>query len=441
MAEYKPAHLRQPEPRRGVGRLVDLSGSWPLLLYYIAFAIYAVLSVLLRTRYAGVPAGAQGLWPTMSRLLQVVILGLLAVKFFTQSFTKRQMAIVLIVLALALVNRVVATWNYLIWIVAFVVTAQGVSVRKLAKISLVAFVPLIVLTVVLSCFGVVENYSIWGAWNRSPAGPQERFSLGFIHPTALGIVCAAACLSALVATKKKRWAWAVLAVSAAVTALVYMITDSRGPVLVMAFAAFLFVLLSISRELVHRWALRAIAAAYGLMLTVTFFGAIFYSPDNPFMELLNTMSSDRLRFSHMFLEQGLLTPFGVPRTAWPHLGPENMQLFGLDNAYFFALASFGWVTGVVILVVIALFLRKVLRERPAGVSPSVLGFSSYLVAGFMEQIMYAIAFNYFAVALASMIYGQSIDALDRGEWVLDDDARTLPEWCDRVRSRFAQRAA
>lgn len=440
MAAYKPAHLRQPEPRRGLGRLIDLCGSWPVLLYYIAFAIYVALSLLLRTRYAGVPAGAQGAWPTASRFLQVGALGLLAIKFFTQVFTKKQMLIILVVVALALLNRMASKWNYLIWIAAFVVTAQGVSVRKLAKISLAVLVPLIVLTVVLACLGIVDNYSIWGAWDRSPAGPQERFSLGFIHPTALGIVCVAACLSALV-TAKKRWAWVVLVVAAVVTGLVYMVTDSRGPVLVMVFAAFLFVMLSIKSDLVHRWVLRGIAAAYGLMLGITFCGAVFYSPDNPFMELLNTVSSDRLRFSHMFLEQGLLSPFGVARAAWPHLGPENMQLFGLDNAYFFAIASFGLVTGVAILVVIALFLRKVLRERPAGVSPSVLGFSSYLVAGFMEQIMYAVAFNYFAVALASMIYGQSIDALDDGEWVLDDDARTLPEWCACVRDYLMQRAA
>lgn len=369
-----------------------------------------------------------------------MVLVLLAIKFFSQSFTKRQMAIVLVVIALAVLNRIVSKWNYLIWIVAFMVTAQGVSVRKLAKISLAVLLPLIVLTVVLACLGVVENYSIWGAWDRSPAGPQERFSLGFIHPTALGVVCVATCLSALV-TAKERWAWVVLTVAAVVTGLVYTVTDSRGPVLVMAFAAVLFVLLNIKSEFVHRWALRGVAAVYGLMLAVTFLGALFYSPDNRFMELLNTVSSDRLRFSHVFLEQGLLSPFGVGRSAWPHLGPEGLQLFGLDNAFFFAFASFGVVTGAVVLVVIALFIRKVLRERPLGVSPSVLGFSSYLVAGFMEQIMYAVAFNFFAVALSSMIYGQTIEALDDGEWVLDDDALTLSEWCGCLRGCLTGRGA
>lgn len=397
-------------------------------LYYIAFSIYMFINIIMRTRYGGVPAGAEGIWPTISRVLQACILVLLVAKGFIQSYTLRQIAVVALITILALLNRTVTHWNFLVWIAAFVICAQGVSIRTLAKITIIIWTPIIIITALLSCLGIIDNYTIFGVWGRSALSPEPmaRYSLGFIHPTTFGLVCTAVCTALLVLAEKWRHPWVAVVLSLVVAVLVYLVTNSRGPVLTSVFAVVLFGLSRIKKPYISRTLVLLAGLVYAAMVCMTLVGSFFYSEKNPIMILLNKVSSNRFKFGNMLIEDGGLSLLGIGRDSWPHIEVDGVQQFSIDSAYMFAVASFG-IIGIIILIIIAKLYVVAWKENWFG--PALFGLSVFLVAGFTEQVPFMPFYNYYVIAFAALLYGKRLSVVDNGNWGhLKYNSNKIPTW-------------
>ncbi len=417
MPHVHPAHLKPGDGRRFL--LWQAMGSPRMTtLYYSAFGMYVFVSILYRTVYGAVPAGAESVWAGASKFLTGLCAGLLLIKILFQSYTKRQALLIGVTGVLVLVNLVVSRWTLLVWISLFVVAAKGVAIRRLAKLSAAIVIPIAVLTVILALVGVVENYQVTNIAGRTTLlGGMSRYSLGFIHPNALASIALDIILSLLILTEKHGKKTGII-LSALIGVVVYAITDSRGLLLVLVVVLALQGILLVNRESLKKYALNGIVAMYVAVVIFSILSAVLYSPSNKLAISINKMMSNRIVFPHDFLVQGLLSPFGAAESAWPNKpDAQGVNQFVIDNSYFFSIAAFGLILGTLFLVALLLLLLDARREKNLG--PTTVGFTAFLVMGFMERTMLMVCINYFIIALSCLLYGCRIYVLDDGEWPAD----------------------
>ncbi len=363
--------------------------------YYLAFAIYYVQFVLERTTFTDflfMPIDV------FTGVTQIVVLLLLFSKFVMQRASFRCWLFATLVVLVGFLSWRQSGEGWLFWASLFIVCANGVRLRPLAKISLALSLLILALTTLFACCGVIEN-------RVSLRAGVTRYALGFTHPNHLGLVLLNVCVAFSVLRFGKNPAPDLILI--AVAAIMNLaICDSRSAALLSLLQAVLLLIFYFAKNEGPRKALRYgfVAVAFAV-LALSFYFMVAYNPSNPVEFALNSVLTGRLRLANGYYEMQPLTLLGSDFTAFSPIYWENGKAytFVVDNAWCHLVLRYGLIPTLLFLAGYALLFLKLVRQRRW--DAVLFGLLLMSVYGFSETLGIRFECNYFLYAVgAELLY-------------------------------------
>ena len=253
-----------------------------------------------------------------------------------------------------------------------IVGARGIRFEKILKVHLICIFSALVVTIVLSLTGVIENL-IYARVREGGDTVYFRNSFGIASPTDFGAhVFFAACSYAWL--RARRISWAELAVVFAAALWLYHLSDARCDVacLVLLAAGLAYVkvrrLQAQKRGKTYRMARGAsfalAGAAVGAAL-LSLLAAFLYTEDSPAMVWLNRLLTKRLELSHEAVTRYPVTLLGqiVKMNGWGGDTAFHDGYFWIDCSYLYTLLLYG---AIVLAIVVAIQTAAGFRQRKLG---------------------------------------------------------------------------
>lgn len=199
-------------------------------VFYLAYALYFFSCILDRTTFVEflfIPVSL------LSNILSLAILCLLIFKFILQKASVNGWLMAALVVLVGFVSWRNSQEGWLFWLALFIVCSEGVKLNKLAFISLVLSIMILVIAPLFAVSGIIENLILI----RSGIARQ---SLGFTHPNIFGMYVILACTSISVLRFGKTPLFqSMLLISAAI--LILVVSDSRSTAILAVFQVLLLV--------------------------------------------------------------------------------------------------------------------------------------------------------------------------------------------------------
>lgn len=278
--------------------------------------------------------------------------------------------------------------------------ARKINFEKILKVFFIVISVLLVFTVICSLTGQVENLIFYQGDRRA------RMAFGVCYPTDFSAYVFFLSVVYCYLRKEKLRYLETIGV-AALGILVYYFCDARMNTICLLLTSVLFSILIFMRRRqkkkgkeyeMHK------ALAYLLALSPTICGAVmillsmFYSSQNRFFSLLNSMLNNRIYYGHKGMEI-----YGIP--LWGQYIPMRgnggttdviRNYFFLDSSYIYILLQFGVLTLVTVLICWCLVSFKAVRYKNWGL---LLAVALIAVQCMVEHHMMAIVYNPFLMAI------------------------------------------
>lgn len=278
--------------------------------------------------------------------------------------------------------------------------ARKINFEKILKVFFIVISVLLVFTVSCSLTGQVENLIFYQGDRRA------RMAFGVCYPTDFSAYVFFLSVVYCYLRKEKLRYLETIGVTA-LGILVYYFCDARMNTICLLLTAVLFSLLIFMRRRqkkkgkeyeMHK------GLTYLLALSPTICGAVmillsmFYSSQNRFFSLLNSMLNNRIYYGHKGMEI-----YGIP--LWGQYIPMRgnggttdviRNYFFLDSSYIYILLQFGVLTLVAVLICWCLVSFKAVRYKNWGL---LLAVALIAVQCMVEHHMMAIVYNPFFMAI------------------------------------------
>lgn len=372
-------------------------------LYYIAFGIYCTAYWLSFTTFK------PGVLATVAYLISLL---LLAVRLYSQEYTKAQLAKIAAISLIVLISWLTSDDKSMVMLLGFIVAGRGVDFRRLARTTLVCVSLVMVVTVSSCLLGQI------GSVNEVRTNGALRMSLGFTHPNRLGAALLSLVVSCAVLLHMKR-AWLLALLASATVALNVLICDSRSSVLGTMICCLVFWLARPSRGETRRTQILQTMTYYIIIIIITMsvISMLCYDAGNVVMRTINNALSGRWELAYFTFHQYPPTLFGQSfENASVFL--NSFQEVLVDNAYARAILVFGWVPGCLFLAAFIHMFQHSKRQEalPVWFLPALV----YAVYGVTESQTLHFAVNYSLIGMTSLIFknGQSGSAMN-GEQVVN----------------------
>lgn len=372
-------------------------------IYYIAFFIYFIQIIINCTTYTKILFINTEILVSIAK---VVVFLLLFIKFIIQQTSLVSTAISL---AAALIGF--ASWRqsgegWLFWTILFVISASGIRIRPLAKITLLLSLLTLALTVPIAKFGLIENKT----FIRDGA---VRYAMGFTHPNGLGRFLLSSCIAFSVLRFGKNPVPDLIFISIAVL-LNLTLVDSRTAVVLCLTQAILLLIFHYARNEKSRVIFRYIFMAITIFAIMgSLFYMIAYNPNNAMDNILNKMLSDRLKLANAYFKMKPLTPFGCDYENFAPIYWSNGEpvTFLVDNAWCHLYLRYGIFTTALFLTGFITLLKKKLQQGDW--DALLFGLILITVYGLSEAFSINIEFNFFLYAIgADVLYSSKLARKD-----------------------------
>lgn len=364
-------------------------------LFYSAFTCFSFSEILSATAFTT----AYPILGTLCYGLLIVSAILLILRLIMLEITKCQWILVVLLGLLASVVVIVYGFQYPFWILFFIVSARGIDLKTLARITLV-LAAFFVLACALACYvGVIENYKMYSAGSRA-----VRNSMGFAHPNRLGEYIAEVCIAYWYLRAGKRNG-RVIALCIVSLLYVYYVANSRTSCIVFI-AIILAVIFYPFLKRNPRFSILLCGSLATFVVLVSYFFMVAYDPGNSYMSALNGQLSGRLYFMNTSFTYAPPSLFGndysnAPVMAYT-LATNSEYRFVVDNAYAHLVLLYGVAVTVLMFALIGLVYRHYYREQLFPIA--LLGLTILLVVGFVENFTLDVQYNYFLLLISNVIF-------------------------------------
>lgn len=326
---------------------------------YLVLFFFMVLDKMLGTTMTGIR------YPQM---LKLFIWSLLIVYAAVKMWVRRKQAKREWPLAAAVILLAVLVWSQsgymeMIGIAFLIVGARGIPFDKILKVYLITTVPVLVVTVLLSQIGLVENL----VYHR---GDIARAAFGFIYPTDF-VAHIFFIVIAWCALRKERIRYVELGAIVLLAVLADVFCDARLNVICLLLTAVCFFVLkkwcqvkpTRNTEKAEHAVGLLIAAGIAVCAVIMVVFSYLYHPDSPFWETLNGFLTERLEYGKRGFEEFGVSLFGqkLPLNGYGATLEYIEDYFFLDSSYVRILLEYGVVLyGAVfaMLMVLAVRLQK-----------------------------------------------------------------------------------
>lgn len=326
------------------------------LMAYVCWLVYSLINITTWDTYAVLVPLKNGIYYLSFVLLfiQFLIKG-------EKGYCYKDYIAILIICYLGLVVYHHQHDRYVLYAFIFAYAAAEVDFNKIIKATLAIQMPFMLLTIVASLSGIVENI-IFSDWT----GERIRYSLGYgycAYAAHLFIFLTAGYLCFRNKTK-----WYEYVIILAIATVLHRLTDSRSDYI--QIYCLIMGDIVINRMQIHSRIAKLFE--WCMQYCVIFYFAIsiaiqwLYSPDKEWMVKLDGWLNSRLRLGRDAIEDYGFSLFGN-NIKWVGVGGEmkNPTLIYnyVDNAYLKDILSFGLVFEVGFLVLVILTMRSILKSK------------------------------------------------------------------------------
>lgn len=358
-------------------------------VFYLAYALYFFSCILDRTTFVEflfIPVSL------LSNILSLAILCLLIFKFILQKASVNGWLMAALVVLVGFVSWRNSQEGWLFWLALFIVCSEGVKLNKLAFISLVLSIMILVITPLFAVSGIIENLILI----RSGIARQ---SLGFTHPNIFGMYVILACTSISVLRFGKNPLFqSMLLISAAI--LILVVSDSRSTAILAVFQVLLlFVFYKVENKRLRRIISISFVIAVVLIVFISFYFMVNYNPARSIDSVLNNLLSGRLRLAHGYYQMKGLSLFGTNYIDSPVIYWENGKPyhFVVDNAYCHLILRYGIIPSALFIIGLFSLIIKMVRQNQW--DSLLFGIVLMSVYGLTETLGVRIECNYFLFAI------------------------------------------
>lgn len=282
----------------------------------------------------------------------------------------------------------------------FVYGMKGMKFEKLAKIMCVWLLMGIILTVIFSHIGIIEN------WGYDLTSIRPRYSLGYFYPSHATSAMLYTVLLLCYVLKQNLKLWHIFLLEF-LNYLQYIQTDSRTGTVVMAIAILCFYCLKfIQRDKIKIYLGMLLSYSFVISAIVSISGAILYNPKSEIWLQINSFLNGRLRLAKSAIEIYGVSLFGK-QIQWignGGLGHVYDTLEGVYNyvdcSYIKLLLEGGIIFFLLVILGYTLAGRKAARERNIYLC-TALAFTA--VYSIIEPRLCEIVFNPFLLVLAILV--------------------------------------
>ena len=346
-------------------------------------------------------------------LVQISVLLLLAIAFFSQRATLGEWLSAIAIGAIGFIAWRTAAEGWLFWIALFVICGKGIKLKPLACITFATLFVVIVFSSCASSVGLIENKIVF----RGDTGVM-RNPLGFDHPNFLGAALLVACISLVPLVKGRRIVFlSVLCVFAAGISM--LAADSRTSALCLGALAMMIPIYAVVKHASRgREASIILLLVLAVMVLVSFGYMAFYDQARPLDAMLNSAFSGRLQLAHTYYLDHAPGLFGYgyeDGTVFYADGEE--YTFVVDNLFAHVLLRYGVIACALFLFGLFALFRKMHKEAYFG--PVLLGMGLFLTYGMSETLGCRVECNFFIISLWTVLYHRPLS-----EFSDDADAAT-----------------
>lgn len=359
--------------------------------YYLAYGLYFFSCILDRTtfdEFLFIPV------PLLSKVLSLAILCLLIFKFILQKASVNGWLLAAFIVLIGFVSWRNSQEGWLFWLALFIVCSEGVELNKLAIVSLVLSIMILLIAPLFAASGVIENITLIRLG-------VVRYSLGFSHPNSFGMYVILACTSiSVLAFGKTPLFQSIFLICAAF--LITIVSDSRSTAILAIFQVLLlFVFYKVEDKRLRRIISMGYVVAVVFIIFISFYFMVNYNPARPLDSVLNGLLSGRLRLAHGYFQMKGLSLFGTtffdsPVIYWENGKPYD---FVVDNAYCHLILRYGIIPAALFLIGLFSLLIKLIRQNRW--DSLLFGIVLMSVYGLTENVGVRIECNYFLFAIGA----------------------------------------
>ena len=311
---------------------------------------------------------------------------LIACIFFTFFTTRPKISRLCIFIAMIISGKLVSIANedlHFYLMMLLVVAAFGISAKKIAAFVIGVNFPSMIVTVIASQRGLVEN--------RIDPGRNREY-LGYNWTTTPVMIFSYGVFGYVMIRKGKITIWEYIILNG-INYWFFVKTNTRFAFLIVFLILTFFMVYQLVKE---QAAPSKLFRALFILLPHIFFASVYaitmlYTPNSSIMTKINRLLSNRLAQCQYSLGKYGYLPFGQA-IRWVTIGqstPDNPPTY-VDTAYLQTLLKFGVVSIVLMLILSSFIMYRSFKNRSYAVA---IIFAFILLFGLFEQQPYWIEFN------------------------------------------------
>lgn len=299
--------------------------------------------------------------------------------------------------------------NHLLWILLFCFSARNIEFNKIAEFTLKLEGILLLLVVLSSVLGIIDNYVDMSG--------RIRYYLGFKYPlfpsTLLFNISAL-----LIWQKKDLIKWKTLIFLFIINAIIFYFTQSR-----LAFGLFVLMLLCTigiklhsskiesytnRRRKQHRIA-KVLVLSYILCMFISLGITLSYSSSSTFQNKVNNALGNRLALGQNSLKKNGVKPFGafiemsgngLDDKGQVNLSSTNGEYNYVDCMYIQILQDFGWIFTAIVLTLMTIAMYKTYKKRDWYM---LMICTILAIHGIIDDLIINVYYNTFWLIIASLV--------------------------------------
>lgn len=375
--------------------------------YYLAFFLHVLWVWLDRTTLWDIDTSVVAM--IVEKMVQVVVLMLLAWAFVRQRATRREWASALAIGVVGFIVWRTAKEGWLFWLALFVICGKGVRLKPLAYLTFFSVVAVLLFAAVASNVGLIDNQIMVRGSNGVIRNP-----MGFSHPNSFGAALLVACMSLVPLVPSKRCA--VVSIPCLAAALLSLfVADSRTSFLCLLVVAVALIVYSatLRRSMGRRTGVLVLFLVIAAAV-VSFGYMVFFDPSRPLDALLDSALSGRLRLAHTYYMDHSPSLFGYGYAdGTPYWANGKEYTFVVDNMFAHVLLRYGIVACFLFLSGLLVLCIKMVREGYFG--PVLFGLAIFIAYGMSEALGCRVDCNFLIISLWTVLYHRPISDFDDTE--------------------------
>lgn len=308
------------------------------LLFYLAYVIWTVNFVINQTYYSDILPVSE-----IYNILRVVIYLLLYTKFIIDNPYNKKILSFIIIMGLVFITTINSKLVSIMEIFLFIYSARNIDIKRIIKISLILHISLMIIIVVSSFIGIIEN-NVWYREDNS-----IRYGIGYRYTTFLANYFFHIVLMYVFLKELKNVTLVECISIIIINKVIYYYTDTKAVFYLVNLAIIMLYIYSKNNVILEKTFIQKNICKYcfPIFALITILITKSYTSSNYILNIMNKVLTGRLSLGKLAYDQYGISILGQP-IIWNtgNIGVDEwgIQVYNyVDSSYVNILLNFGLV--------------------------------------------------------------------------------------------------